>query len=334
MKVGSMFAGIGGFDLGFERAGFEVAWCIEKDRSAQKLLRVRFPHAKIYGDIEAVDPSELERVDVICGGFPCQDLSKAGRREGLKGDRSGLFFEAMRIVRAIGPRVLVLENVPGMLTSNRGHDFAAVLREVGEGWGCEEVAWRILDSQFFGVAQRRKRCFVVASSEVGCSEEILALPESLCGDNCEGRAEGQEASAADGCSVAGAVSSKWSKGTGGPSGDECYNLTINLSFRKTKRAQTATDSEHWITDDVANTLNGFDIGEARATQLICEASTVVRRLTPEECEMLQGFPVGWTSIGTEAKPTKDTRRYMQLGNAVTVNVAEWIARRAMKALKE
>ena len=170
MKVGSLFAGIGGFDLGFLRAGFQVAWCVEFDKNAQAVLRARFPDAVIYGDIREVDETKLEPVDVICGGFPCQDVSVAGKRAGLAGQRTGLFYDAMRIVRHINPSVLVLENVPGLLSSNHGLDFAAVLREVGEGWDCEEVAWRILDSQYFGVAQRRNRVFIVASSSVGHAE--------------------------------------------------------------------------------------------------------------------------------------------------------------------
>ena len=133
MKVGSLFAGIGGFDFGFERAGFEVAWCVEWDRNAQNVLRARFPNAVVYGDIREVDPAQLAPVDVVCGGFPCQDLSVAGKRKGLAGERSGLFHDAMRIVRHLRPQLLVLENVPGLLSSNRGLDFATVLREVGEG---------------------------------------------------------------------------------------------------------------------------------------------------------------------------------------------------------
>ena len=182
MKIGSLFAGIGGFDLGFERAGFEVAWCAEWDRAAQAVLRTRFPRATVYGDIREIDLDALAPVDVICGGFPCQDLSVAGKRAGLAGARSGLFHDAMRIVRRVNPSVLILENVPGLLSSNHGLDFATVLREVGEGWDCAEVGWRVLDSQFFGVAQRRRRVFVVAGSRIGCAESILALAESCGGD--------------------------------------------------------------------------------------------------------------------------------------------------------
>lgn len=414
MKVGSMFAGIGGFDLGFQRAGFEVSWCIEWDKHAQAVLRKRFPEATIYGDIREVNPGELERVDVICGGFPCQDLSVAGKRAGLAGERSGLFHDAMRLVRRLNPSLLVLENVPGLLSSNQGLDFATVLREVGEGWNCAEVGWRVLDSQYFGVAQRRRRVFVVAGSRIGCAEEILALSESSSGDPPT-RGEARQAVAADAarCADVGrefiygggsqdtsdTVTSKWHKGSGGPAGNETglfvaqpfsphghyryeasdqsatlqdrenrqggHTHLVAQAFRKSRRAQTSEDDETWVDDGLANTLNGFDVGDARTTHAIAfkmngakarsdalsedisptlgsngGGNTVpkiaipmtVRRLTPVECERLQGFPDGWTEIGTPKKPTADTHRYKQLGNAVTVNVAEWIARRAHKCL--
>ena len=504
MKVGSMFAGIGGFDLGFKRAGFEVAWCIEWDKAAQAVLRKRFPEATIYGDIREVDPEQLEKVDVICGGFPCQDLSVAGKRKGLAGERSGLFHDAMRLVRRINPSLLVLENVPGLLSSNRGLDFATVLREVGEGWDCAEVAWRVLDSRYFGVAQRRRRVFVVASAREGCAEQVLALAEgvqwhpaprdearedspgdaarsperggrptvmetgqanaAICNDHAPSLTCNHEApivvgaidcdipkqraqNAAQGHYIAVPIHDKATrhegqsgKGSGnglgiGADGDPAPTLTIgdkhavavNISngeprvsdvvgtldaaresrgssqqrfvmqsaFRKSKRAQTVDDDETWVDDGLANTIradgtqhavafnwqNGGGYGNANeglgithdgtgplqrcqtpavamevappltatndpsrspqsaevtnqvASVVRASRGMVVRRLTPTECERLQGFPDGWTQIGTAEKPTADSHRYKQLGNAVTVNVAEWIARRAMKALK-
>jgi DNA (cytosine-5)-methyltransferase 1 len=439
MKVGSMFAGIGGFDLGFERAGFEVAWCIEWDKNAQAVLRKRFPEATIYGDIREVDPAQLARVDVVCGGFPCQDLSVAGKRAGLAGERSGLFHDAMRLVRQLNPKLLVLENVPGLLSSNHGRDFATVLREVGEGWDCEEVAWRVLDSQYFGVAQRRRRVFIVASASVGCSEEVLAFTESS-GGNPPSRGKAREDVAADAArgfagtresSVAASLQTTcqdYSRADGfnmvvqpfSPHGHYNYQQSnesatlqdrenrINgsthlVAYRKSKRAQSVTDDETWVDDGLANTLNGFDTGDTRTTHAVAHAfystdgshgvnqtselrpplkigsslgipsppavafktgnsaksrsdglaseqsptlgsnaggntvpavsmGMVVRRLTPVECERLQGFPDGWTQIGTAEKPAADSHRYKQLGNAVTVNVAEWIARRAYKCL--
>lgn len=481
MKVGSLFAGIGGFDLGFERAGFHVAWCVEIDKNARAVLARRFPKARILDDVTKVDPHNLETVDVICGGFPCQDLSVAGKRAGLAGERSGLFHDAMRIVRTLRPRLLVLENVPGLLSSNRGLDFATVLREVGEGWNCEEVAWRVLDSQFFGVAQRRRRVFVVAvgHSRIGCAEEILSLSTS-CGGNPPPRGKTREISTSDAEEGSGGCRIKWPAEVtatldtqyakkygqnnqhvfGGASlfvpqafgiseeltvaddlmptiqrgGDGGRHEFIAQAFRKSKRAQNAEDDETWVDDGLANTLNGFDTGDTRTTHAIafgisnqptpkvgvdlipsldakasgggrlecvafhptqdpissiesthalgcgsrqgCATVAVaipiqdgremtkaqnglgigsngdpsytidrtgsqsvatpmaVRRLTPVECERLQGFPDGWTDIGTLEKPTADSHRYKQLGNAVTVNVAEWIARRAHDALSK
>lgn len=506
LRVGSLFSGIGGFDLGFERAGMRIEWVCEIDKAARAVLRRRFPNAIVLEDIREVDPSALPPVDVVCGGFPCQDLSVAGKRAGLAGERSGLFHEAMRIVRGVRPSVLVLENVPGLLSSNRGLDFATVLREVGEGWDCEEVAWRVLDSQFFGVPQRRRRVFVVAvgGSRTGCAEQILSLRSSGLG-NPPSRGEARQAAPSDAArgsdggrkwpadiaatlnaafgekqgledqhALSGAshfvphMVGKWWDGSDcaasmttrchdqsmpdkgnfaavvqaySPHGHYRYEASeqsatlqdrenrqsgsthlVAQAFRKSKRAQTETDDETWVDDGIANTLNGFDTGDARTTHIVCQhcghrhdedrictecgndlrcdtldlcsdcleeeagkrgqtisvepletthavaftcseqsngfawerpifptitaqvpsdtsnlqtgirAGMVVRRLTPVECERLQGFPDGWTDIGTPEKPTADSHRYKQLGNAVTVNVAEWIGRRIVRAI--
>lgn len=157
--LGSLFAGIGGFDLGFERTGFQTAWQVEIDPVCRAVLADRFPHATQHEDVRTCLP-ELSRVDVIVGGFPCQDVSAMGKRRGLAGSRTGLFFDAMRIVQAVRPRWLVLENVPGLLFSNNGRDFETVLETLAE---CGYVGfWRVLDSRYFGVPTKRRRIFVVA----------------------------------------------------------------------------------------------------------------------------------------------------------------------------
>lgn len=120
--VGSLFAGIGGFDLGFEQAGFQTAWQVEIDEINRAVLSDRFPHAQQFADVRTVLP-DLWTVDVIVGGFPCQDVSIAGKRKGLAGERTGLFYDAMHIVDTLKPRWLVLENVTGLLNSNNGEDF-------------------------------------------------------------------------------------------------------------------------------------------------------------------------------------------------------------------
>ena len=158
MIVGSTFTGVGGFDLGFEQAGFQIAWQCELDSWKRSVLAAHWPDVQIFDDITTMtDPPP---VDILIGGFPCQDLSVAGQRKGFDGERSVLAFEFLRLAESIQPKWIVLENVPGLLSSSQGADFARLIDEVVAcGYG---VGWRILDARFFGVPQRRRRVFIVA----------------------------------------------------------------------------------------------------------------------------------------------------------------------------
>jgi len=183
--IGSLFAGIGGFDLGFERAGFKTAWAVEIDQKAQAVLRLRFPDAELHDDVTQVGADCLGPVDVVTFGSPCQDLSVAGKRAGLAGGRSGLFHESARIIRELRakygkPDFAVWENVPGAFSSNGGRDFAVVVQEMVN-LGARDVAWRVLDSRFFGVAQRRRRVFLVADFGGERASEVLAQSEGVRG---------------------------------------------------------------------------------------------------------------------------------------------------------
>jgi site-specific DNA-cytosine methylase len=189
LTVGSTFTGVGGADLGFEWAGFDIKWQCEFDSWKQQILRAHWPDVELFDDIRTMqDPSP---VDVMIGGFPCQDLSVAGRRKGFDGERSVLAFEFLRVAESVQPRWIVLENVPGLLSSSGGRDFARLIDEVvGCGYG---VAWRILDARYFGVPQRRRRIFIVArradSEHDPRSASRLALRalfESSGGDTSEG----------------------------------------------------------------------------------------------------------------------------------------------------
>lgn len=181
MKFGSLFTGIGGFDLAFERAGMTCAWQCEIDDKARGVLARRFPNVEIYQDVRTIGKHNLEPVDVICGGFPCQDVSMAGKRKGLDGERSGLWFEFARIIDELEPKWVVIENVPGLLSSNKGRDFAVIIRWLEErGYG---VCWRVLDAQNFGVAQRRRRVFIVASFGSGSCAEVLFEQKNNFRDN-------------------------------------------------------------------------------------------------------------------------------------------------------
>lgn len=161
----SLFAGVGGFDLAMQRNGVKVVASVEIDKACNQVLAKHFPDTKQFTDITEVKGSDLINAGflrdggIITGGFPCQDLSVAGKRAGLAGARSGLFWHAARLVEETQSEWFIIENVPGLLTSNGGKDFGIVLGTMAElGYSC---AWRILDAQYFGVPQRRRRIFIV-----------------------------------------------------------------------------------------------------------------------------------------------------------------------------
>lgn len=186
MRIGELFAGIGGFGLAAERAGCDVRWASEIDDFATRVYEARFPDVRQLGDVTKVE--DAEPVDCITAGFPCQDLSVAGKRKGLVGERSGLFWHITRIAARLRPRWLLLENVPGLLSSHRGRDFETVLAALDElGYG---VAWRVLDAQHFGVPQRRRRVFIVGHLGGPCPAEVLFEPEGVSGDSPQGREAG------------------------------------------------------------------------------------------------------------------------------------------------
>ena len=191
MRFGSLFAGIGGFDLAFQRAGLRCAWQVEKDADCLRVLSHHWPDVPRLTDVHDAGKGGLSPVDLICGGFPCQDLSTAGKRAGLKGGRSSLFYEMTRVVDELRPAFLLWENVPGLLSSRRGHDFLAVLTELDRlGYA---GAWTTLDAQFFGLAQRRRRVFGLftrlGAGAARCAE-ILALATRCGGHPAAGGEEG------------------------------------------------------------------------------------------------------------------------------------------------
>ena len=161
----SLFAGVGGFDLAMQRQGVRVVASVEIDKKCNEVLAKHFPDAKQFDDVTTVKGSDLIGAGfnpsrgIIAGGFPCQDVSVAGKRAGLAGARSGLFWEAARIVEEAQSEYFILENVPGLLSSNKGADFGVVIGTMADlGYS---VGWRVLDAQHFGVPQRRKRVFIV-----------------------------------------------------------------------------------------------------------------------------------------------------------------------------
>ena len=269
MTVGSLFSGVGGFDLALENVGMTVRWQSEVDRFASHVLADHWPDVPNLGDINNI--CMPERVDVLCGGFPCQDISRAGHKKGLAGARSGLWFEFARIIGEVEPEWVVIENVAGLLSSNSGRDMGTVVTSLGNmgyGW-----AYRVLNSVGFGVPQRRRRVFIVGHrSNNPRSAQVLF---------------------------------------------ESNNLR-----RDTEKVQST--KYHTRTLTKSNTRDVYD-GSALAGLMIIDTNSngdkAPRRLTPLECERLQGFPDNWGSV------CSDLQRYKQMGNAVTVPVVSWIGKR-------
>ena len=197
MKAVSLFAGVGGFDLALERNGAQVVATCEIDKHAQKILTRHFPNAQLFSDVTTLTGEDLFNAGfnsdgIIVGGFPCQDVSVAGKRKGLSDSegnatRSGLFWEVVRLLEETKAKHFILENVPGLLSSNEGRDFGIVLNALVElGYS---VSWRILDAKYFGVPQRRRRVFIVGclGDDWRTSAEILAIAEGRRGYLAEGK---------------------------------------------------------------------------------------------------------------------------------------------------
>lgn len=535
MKLLSLFAGVGGFDLGFEAEGFHTAAQCEIDPWASEVLARHWPDVPRHPDVTTLQPSDIGGCDVVTFGSPCQDLSLAGSRSGVRFasveeylerkvwlaalflaiddtssipvvaylvraldefTRSGLFFEAVRIIRRMReetdgrlPRVAVWENVPGALSSNGGRDFAAVLaslvggsvRVPADGWWDAGVAfgprggaeWRVLDSQHFGVPQRRRRIFLVYHPGERRAGQVLFEPNGLQGDPAprqeareditgtlearstaggfpgtdgaiaghvvpvafrpgahgayvEGvgplRAQGGDAGGGSEALIprishtltapstprfdaetetlipdhAPSVLASWGHhGRSSPRGDGSDPL-VPIAFTSKDHGQDAGhvsptlramenrhsapngggqvavafnwlageregmtagdptpplrsqhgghmaaltfEPRHFLRDqrggapltEAVRTVTGRGRGDI--AQHVARAGYAVRRLTPRETERLQGFPDDWTRYAADGREIADGNRYRMMGNAVTVNVTRWLARRIREAL--
>ena len=416
MRYLSLFSGIEAASVAWEPLGWQPVAFSEIESFPCAVLAQHWPHVPNLGDVTKIEMRDIKKlgpIDIVIFGSPCQDLSVAGKRKGLAGERSGLFGSAMRIVRWArkhnGLRFALWENVPGAFSTNSGRDFSAVVREMSGadigvpsgGWqncgvalGREgQTEWSVLDAQFFGVPQRRRRIF--ALSDFGNWRDrppILFERDSLCGNPAPRRKKGEEfASSAERSTVyenhpndsrvtevniGPTVTQRFGTGGGNVplvashdpaatlqttcgewSRDDCPNVIG--TYRKSRRAQSTTDHESWVEDDVANTINTFDVGDVRSTNAVAFTASErsnsyawesevnptlnsqipndtsnlqygirqemqVRRLTPVECARLQGFPDDHLDISYRNKPAPDGAKYKALGNSMAVPVVRWI----------
>jgi DNA (cytosine-5)-methyltransferase 1 len=410
---GSLCTGIGGFDLGFHRHGMKCVYQNEIDPTCRRVLARQFPNVPIGTDVtDDAATTELVRLrpDWLAFGFPCQDLSVAGRRTGLAGKRSGLFFRCCDLVAACNPVGFCIENVPGLLSSGERRDMGIVLRTLGQlgyWW-----AYRVFDAQWFGVAQRRRRVFIVGHLRKRSAAEILFERESLPWDSAPSRETRTRVAAltARGVGTCGADdnqaqaghligdvfptidanmdrkfgSNKWvdsgqfvmafaqnqrdevrdlndcagalaaepgmkqqtyvafsSKDHGADAGELAPTLR-SMNFADSHMngggqvavAFNATDYKNGAFEhcDQSGTLT-TSADSSRAAPIV-KSGYGVRRLTPRECERLQGFPDDWTRYADDGKEISDSARYRMLGNAVCVNVAEFIGRRIVAAANQ
>ena len=294
MKVASFFSGIGGIDLGLERAGMEVVFQCEILPFGQSVLKKHWPDAILAGDITKVQGNDIPTVDVFAGGFPCQDLSLAnqGKRKGLEGARSGLFYKYAELVEEKHPRWVFIENVPGLLNSAKGADFAAVLSTLDElGYG---VAWRVLDAKFFGTPQRRRRTYIVASlGTLGAAEVLFERGTNPVANQQSNRTRNFTASGNDGSLPEANIFSIQHAGIG-------------------RRASAGPQGKGYRNDGETYTLDSRGSSDA-----VCKTDA------PFRVRETTGIP-----------SRMDSHRFRAAGNAVCVPVIEWIGSRIVEMDKK
>jgi len=380
-----MFSGIGGFELGIQRAYNNkqfteieqnrkrgnrntdeqpILLCTSKkpplcvgyseiDKYSIQTYEKNFKGHKNYGNAKNIEPNKLPDFDMLCGGFPCQAFSIAGKRRGFEDTRGTLFFDIARILKVKRPKIVFLENVKGLLNHNKGETFSLIIQTLEElGY---ETQWMVLNSKFFGVPQNRERVFIIGNIRGTSRPKILPIGEVNAKDIITNRVIGEvkvrkypvnvpklkQVLRANRKSIS-QISEEL----------DVKKTTVEHWFRKDS-CFSIPDAEVWFklkellgitTDEFDQSITEFEIRDNKYDQgnrvysedgisptittltgghqhVPIETKYQIRRLTPIECERLQGFPDNWT------KGVSDTQRYKQLGNAVTVNVIEAIIQR-------
>jgi len=316
-NVVSLFSGVGGFDLGLEKAGMKTIFQCEWDPSCISVLEKHWPNVPRWKNISDLTAEKIlthnKTPDIIAWGSPCQDLSNAGKKAGLSAERSGLFHEGVRIIKELRketnneyPRISIWENVAGALSSNKGADFGVILDEMAKA-GALVQEWAVLDAQHFGVPQRRRRVFLVSifdpATAARCPDPLLPVSKIMQGDSKKSpKKQNQTSSEIAACLRSG--------GSGGIPSSRGENLVVETVGALCHRDYKGVGSQY--------------VQEGKVIVQKNDLKTTVRRLTPLECERLMGWPddhTRWRSNGLEQS---DSQRYKQCGNGIASPVAEWI----------
>lgn len=293
MKCFSLFSGIGGFDLAARNLGHEIVGACEIDEYARRIYQKHFQGVRVYNDAREINPEQLPDFNILFAGFPCQAFSIAGRRLGFEESRGTLFFEIARIAKQKRPKLLFLENVRGLLSHDNGRTFAVIIKTLDEiGY---DVEWQVINSKYF-VPQNRERVFIIGHFRGSSSRQVFPVGEPS--EKFDGWDSKEQIANALQCP-----------------GHSCGNyrgmnlIVLHQAVRQQERV--------YSTEGLAANINAIGGGWGAKTGLY-QTKSGVRRLTPLECERLQGFPDNWT------KGLSDTQRYKCVGNAVTVPVIQFI----------
>ena len=332
IKLLDLFSGIGGFHKGLKQAGFEVeSYFSEVDKYAIQVYQNNFKEAKYVGSVTDVYGGNLPKIDAITFGSPCQDFSIAGKRKGMEGDRSILISEAIRLISECQPKFFVWENVKGTFSSNNGEDFWSIIQAFAN-IGGYRLEWQLLNTKWF-LPQNRERIYLVGYLGGGSGGQVFPIGEN---ERKVDVLQGQQGNT--NCITA---RYKASESNG--------SYIIERKFEAKEEVDISTMPPLIIK---SNTKKGFEIAEkgdsinysvpnsktrrgrvgkgvAQTLDTACNQGVVtdkIRRLTPIECERLQGFPDNWTKQGTDGL-ISDTQRYKMCGNAVTVDVVQAVGER-------
>ncbi len=379
MTLGSLFDGIGGWQLAAIRAGILPIWSSEIEAFPLAVTKAHFPDTIQLGDITKIDSDTLSPVDIICAGSPCQDLSIAGTRSGFYGKQSGLFRTAVHLFHQLRrrtgkPRFFIWENVPGAFSSNKGRDFRVVLEEIGKThvpmpdhgkWAnagvaelphCE-IAWRVLDAQYFGVAQRRHRIFLVAdfARHRRLAFQILFEPQGV-REPVETRRKPWKNTAERTRTKFTETDATSNINAYDPShrndvirvlhGDKVNTLTARMGtgghnvplVQKMDKPKVYVIAGNVIGRKEKNGGNGRGFQEDKSYPLTSSdrhvvsihKKALVRRITPLECERLQGLPDHYTNL--KDTPCSDSARYKAIGNGMAQPCADFVLKRLSLAV--
>ena len=361
MKIIDLFSGIGGFSLGFQRAGYQFTehYFSEIDKHAIANYKYNFPNAKHIGDITTIQPANLAGADIITFGSPCVDFSIAGRRAGLAGTKSSLIKKAIALIAEIRPSVFIWENVKGTFSSNAGADFWAIIQAFAN-IGGYRLEWQLLNTSWV-LPQNRERIYLVGHLAGRSEPGVFPIREDDCLPTTKTQSQFQaklsgtlkangNMNADDTYIIPKTASTLTGGGHSGGLHSDMTVIQLNPSTESNGRQpyqQNRVYDERGISPALTRNNNDFIIkqrprGKNKGADLkICPTISSnafqennllcgIRRLTEIECERLQGFPDNWTQYGTykdKIKRISKTNRYKLIGNAVTVDIVELIAKR-------